>query len=170
MSAIDLQVQLRPLLLGPPVLTLAVAESLTSGAVQAAIGAHSGASDFFLGGITAYSIDQKVVHLGVDRVEAKRCAAVSGEVAGQMAVGVCRLFGASIGLSTTGFAESCAEAGRIVPGAFWAIAHGSEGGEKVVRQGYVEKPGLDRVAVQQAVTGDVLQALLEYLVDFRDGR
>jgi len=44
--------ELKDLMLRPPRLTLAVAESLTSGRLQARIGAISGASDFFLGGIT----------------------------------------------------------------------------------------------------------------------
>lgn len=166
----DLQDQLRPLLLGPPRLSLAVAESLTSGMLQAAIGARAGASDFFEGGVTTYSIDQKVAHLGVDREEAERCAAVSAKVAGQMAVGVCRLFGSVVGLSTTGYAEADPGSGIVMPCAFWAIAHVRPGTEGVVRQGFVEKPGLNRVAVQEAVTEDVLRALLEYLAGFRKGR
>lgn len=167
---IDLQDQLRPLLLGPPLLTLAVSESLTSGFLQSAIGSRSGASDFFSGGMTAYSIDQKVTHLGVDRREAERCAAVSGEVARQMALGVCDLFQSAIGLSTTGFAEPDPAAGITTPCAFWAIAHVGAGSQSVVRDGFVEKPGLTRTAVQQAVTEDVLQALLEYLTAFRKDR
>jgi nicotinamide mononucleotide (NMN) deamidase PncC len=87
-----------------------------------------------------------------------------------MASGVCRLFRASIGVSTTGFAEPSVEAGISVPCAYWAIAHARGGEEKTVRQGFVEKPGLDRVAVQQSVKDDVLQALLEYLEGFRKGR
>lgn len=169
-SMIDLQDQLRPLLLGPPRLTLAVAESLTSGCLQSAIGARSGASDFFVGGMTAYSIDQKVTHLGVDRREAERCAAVSAGVARQMALGVCDLFQSAIGLSTTGFAEPDPAFGIAVPCAYWAIAHVGAGSKSVVRDGFVEKPGLTRTAVQQAVTVDVLQALLEYLTAFRNGR
>ena len=71
---------LRDLMIARPALTLAVAESLTSGHLQTAIGARSGASNFFLGGITAYSIDQKVTHLGVDRDEAEATEAVSEKV------------------------------------------------------------------------------------------
>ena len=164
---IDLQDQLRPLLLGPPRLTLAVAESLTSGCLQSAMGARSGASDFFEGGMTAYSIDQKIAHLGVDRQEAESCAAVSSEVARQMALGVCDLFQSAIGLSTTGYAEPDSAAGIAVPCAFWAIAHVGAGARSVVSDGFVEKPGLTRASVQQAVTEDVLQALLEYLKRFR---
>src|SRR5688572_2412301 len=88
-----------------PRLTLAVAESLTAGQVQARVAAISGASNFFLGGITAYTLEQKAKHLGVDRVAAKRVNGVSAEVAEQMALGVCRLFGADVGVATTGYAE-----------------------------------------------------------------
>ena len=61
---------LKNLMLREPRLTLAVAESLTCGRLQARIGAISGASEFFLGGMTAYSLEQKVRHLGVDRAAA----------------------------------------------------------------------------------------------------
>ncbi len=60
-------IELKPLLLQAPRLSLAVAESLTCGQVQARIGAVSGASDYFLGGVTAYSLDEKVRLLGVNR-------------------------------------------------------------------------------------------------------
>jgi nicotinamide-nucleotide amidase len=64
---------LAPLFLAKPRLTLAVAESLTCGQVQAKIGTVAGASRYFLGGITAYSLAQKVRHLGVNRAHAQRC-------------------------------------------------------------------------------------------------
>jgi len=82
-----------------------VAESLTCGRVQARIGQISGASEFFLGGITTYSLDQKVRHLGVDRAGASAVNSVSAAVAEQMARGVCALFGSELGLATTGYAE-----------------------------------------------------------------
>ena len=58
---------LKALMMAEPRRTLAVAESLTSGRLQSRIGAITGASNFFLGGLTAYSLEQKVVLLGVDR-------------------------------------------------------------------------------------------------------
>jgi len=48
---------LKELLLREPRLTLAVAESLTCGRLQARIGAIPGASEFFRGGVTAYALD-----------------------------------------------------------------------------------------------------------------
>ncbi len=147
---------LRPLFLGPPRRTLAVAESLTCGRVQAAIGAISGASDFFLGGITAYTIEQKVRHLGVDHAHAVCCDVVSATVAAQMALGVCRLFGSDFGLATTGYAEPAPARGVAHPLAYWAIAYAGA----IVRAGQIERPGLSRVAMQEAVAAEVLAALV----------
>jgi nicotinamide mononucleotide (NMN) deamidase PncC len=59
--------ELPELLLREPRLTLAVAESVTAGHVQSRVAAVSGASGFFLGGVTAYSLEQKVKLLGVDQ-------------------------------------------------------------------------------------------------------
>ena len=88
---------LKALMLQSPRLPLAVAESLTSGRLQARIGAIPGASEFFLGGVTAYTLDAKARHLGVDRAEAQAVNGVSSRVAEQMARGACVLFGADIG-------------------------------------------------------------------------
>jgi hypothetical protein len=77
--------ELKDLMLASPPLTLAAAESLTCGRVQARVGEISGASLFFRGGLTAYTLDEKVRHLGVNRAAARRVNAVSAEVAAQMA-------------------------------------------------------------------------------------
>jgi nicotinamide-nucleotide amidase len=155
--------ELKDLLLRPPRLTLAVAESLTCGRVQARIGAISGASEFFLGGITAYSLDQKVRHLGVDRAAAEPVNAVSEELAEQMARGVCALFGAQVGLATTGYAEPSPEWKIPCPRAWWAIAHELGGGRVAMQSGLVECPGAGRTAAQEAVAVAALGALVRYL-------
>lgn len=85
--------------------TVAVAESLTVGRVQSLIGSVSGASAYFLGGVTAYTLDQKVRLLGVDREHAASVDCVSRTVAREMAMGVRTRFGARISASTTGYAE-----------------------------------------------------------------
>src|SRR5688500_7487656 len=77
-------------------LSLAAAESLTSGNIQARIGSISGASNFFAGGMTAYNIDQKVSLLGIDRAHAERVNCVSMVVAREMAEGVCNKFGTDV--------------------------------------------------------------------------
>ena len=159
--------QLKELLLRTPRLTLAVAESVTCGHVQARIGAISGASDFFLGGITTYSLDQKVRHLGVDRAIAEPVNSVSAAIAEQMARGVCQLFNANVGLATTGYAEPSAPWGILRPRAWWACAQALGDGKFAMRSGLIECPGLGRVAAQEAFAAAALEALIAYLRDAR---
>jgi nicotinamide-nucleotide amidase len=161
--------QLKELMLRPPGFTLAVAESLTSGRIQARIGAVSGASHFFLGGITAYSLDQKVRHLGVDRDSAKAVNAVSADVAAQMARGACTLFGADLALATTGYAEPSVEWNVPHPFAWYALAHRRRSDTKpedfFVQTFQIDCPTLDRAAVQDRVAEAALGALIKYLDD-----
>ncbi|MDB6094266.1 MAG: damage-inducible protein CinA [Verrucomicrobia bacterium] len=156
-------IELKPLMLKSPRLTLAVAESLTCGLVQARIGAISGASEFFLGGITAYALDLKVKHLGVDRVAAKRVNSVSAEVAQQMARGACRLFGSDLALATTGYAEPSPAAKVPTPFAFWALVHVRRGRIVARIGGRVECPGATRVETQAIVAAAAVAELTDYV-------
>ncbi|MFI5358303.1 MAG: CinA family protein [Opitutales bacterium] len=153
--------ELKERMLRPRRRTLAVAESLTCGRVQARIGLISGASEFFLGGITAYSLDQKVRHLGVDRPEAATVNSVSAAVAEQMARGVCAMFGSELGLATTGYAEPAA--GVPQPFAWWALVHELGAGRRAVRSGRVDCPGAARTQVQEKVAEVVIAELVDYL-------
>ena len=150
-----------------PRLSLAVAESLTAGHVQAKVAAASGASEFFLGGITAYSLAQKVALLGVARVAAKRVNCVSAEVAEQMAVGVCRLFGSDLGVATTGYAEASPADRVIDPFAWWAVAWRGKGGRFSLRHGRVECPGATRVDAQAIVAATAVTELVAWLGEVR---
>ena len=150
---------LKSLMLRDPRLTLAVAESLTSGRLQARIGAISGASEFFLGGVTAYSLDQKVRHLGVERDGAQAVNSVSGPVAEQMARGACVLFGADLGVATTGYAEASAQWNVAEPFAWWGLARRLPAGRFETLSGRVDCEGLSRVDVQERVAGAALDAL-----------
>ncbi len=156
-------VPLKTLMARRPDAGLAVAESLTCGGVQARIGAVSGASTFFRGGVTAYTLDQKVRLLGVDRAEAEACKCVSESVARQMARGVIQLFASRIGLATTGYAEPAPTEGVAVPFAWWAVVELRDDGEWIERSGRVDCPDLDRTAVQAHVSETVLAALLAHL-------
>ncbi len=157
---------LKPLLLCEPRWTLAVAESLTCGRVQARIGAVPGASEYFLGGVTAYAMEKKVKLLGVDRAAAATVNAVSAEVAEQMARGVCELFGAEVGAATTGYAEPNAARKVAQPFAWWAVAR-REGARFVVRSGRVDCPGVTRVDVQERVAEAVIVSLVAFLREAR---
>ena len=151
--------ELKSLMLREPRLTLAVAESLTCGRLQARIGAISGASEFFLGGMTAYSLEQKVRHLGVDRAGAQAVNCVSATVAEQMARGVCALFGSDVGVATTGYAEPSAQWNVDEPFGWWALARRLPTGSYETLRGRVECAGLSRVDAQERVAAAALEAL-----------
>ena len=144
-------------------LRMAVAESLTCGGLQSAIGSISGASNFFEGGITVYNLDQKVRLLGVNREHAKSVNSVSPRVADELACCVCSLFGADIGIGTTGYAEPDQQHGIDKPMAYFAIWQRTEerAWSHVTSQVFGE--GLTRIEKQQHVVDSVLKALTLFL-------
>jgi PncC family amidohydrolase len=85
-------------------LTLAVAESCTGGLVGSRLTDVAGSSEYFLGGVVAYSNDSKLKLLRVERKTLVQHGAVSEQTALEMAEGVRRAFGTDIGLSVTGIA------------------------------------------------------------------
>ena len=93
--------QIATLLLGRK---LALAESCTGGLMAARITDLAGASEYFAGGVVAYSNEAKAELLGVDPelIEAK--GAVSPEVAEAMAIGALERFEADVAVSITGIA------------------------------------------------------------------
>jgi len=159
--------ELKKLILSRPALTLAVAESLTAGHVQAQVASVSGASDYFLGGVTAYSLDEKVKLLGVNRVHARSVDCVSQRVAVEMAAGVAKLFNADLAVATTGYAEPAPKKKVKVPHAWWALCHRYRGGAAMILSGFVEVPDADRSTVQTRVTEVVLGELVKYLREIR---
>ncbi len=84
--------------------TVALAESCTGGLVGHRLTNIGGSSDYFRGGIIAYSNDIKTAQLGVAASTLEQFGAVSEACAKEMAEGARRVFGASIGLATTGIA------------------------------------------------------------------
>ncbi len=103
--------------------TLAVAESVTSGLLQAACTQAKDASQYFHGGITAYNLGQKARHFNVDTNHAEACNCVSKTVAEQMAVSVTRLFFSDYGIATTGYANTVPGQGIDKTYAWCAVAH-----------------------------------------------
>lgn len=150
-----------------PRLTLAVAESMTGGRLQALITRESGASTFFLGGITAYALEQKVRWLGVERAAAEAVDCVSAEVAWQMARGACVRFGADLAVATTGYAEPAPTRGVAVPGAHWALCHRRVGGDEVRRGAFVAFTGATREEAQERAAEAAYAALAQYLRELR---
>lgn len=105
--------------------TIAVAESVSSGLVQAALSTATDAAKFYQGGMTAYNIGQKTRHLLIEPIHALSCNCVSEQVAKEMASGVCRLFGSNWGLAITGYASPVPESNNELF-AYYAIARQQE--------------------------------------------
>jgi len=84
--------------------TLALGESCTGGLVAHRITEVAGSSEYFLGGVVAYSNPVKHGLLRVPEQTLERHGAVSEETARQMARGARAVLGADVGLSVTGIA------------------------------------------------------------------
>ncbi len=85
-------------------LTLATAESCTGGLLGNKITNIPGSSDYYLGGVIAYSNEIKKLICKVKEETLKQYGAVSKETAIEMAKGIRNYYQADIGLSTTGVA------------------------------------------------------------------
>jgi nicotinamide-nucleotide amidase len=85
-------------------LTLAIAESLTGGQLASAVVDVSGASKVFNEAVVTYSNEAKTRILGVSKDSLAKFGAVSEQVAKEMAMGVAKMAGADVAISTTGIA------------------------------------------------------------------
>jgi nicotinamide-nucleotide amidase len=85
-------------------LTLSVAESCTGGLLGHRLTNAPGSSDYFIGGVVAYSYEAKERVLGVRHNTLYDHGAVSEQTALEMARGARRLFGTDLALSVTGIA------------------------------------------------------------------
>jgi nicotinamide-nucleotide amidase len=84
--------------------TIAVAESCTGGLLACRLTLRPGSSEWFAGGIVAYSNEAKAELLGVEPALIERHGAVSPEVAVAMADGALARFGADVACAVTGVA------------------------------------------------------------------
>ncbi len=127
--------------------SIATAESLTGGLVSDAFVGVPGASAVFRGGVVAYSTDVKAAVLGVPEALLAEHGPVAAATAEAMARAACRLFGAGIGLATTGVAGP-EPVGRIPPGVVF-VAAALRDGTALVRQ--ADCLG-DRAAIRRCAT------------------
>lgn len=85
-------------------LTIATAESCTGGMIASRLINYPGISSVFMEGVVTYTNEAKISRLGVKKETLDKYGAVSSEVAAEMAQGIARTAGVSIGISTTGIA------------------------------------------------------------------
>lgn len=91
--------------------TVSTAESVTSGYLQFLLSQMLQASEIYKGGITAYTLQEKVNLLKVDEKEAKKCDCVSSGISNKMALHTAELFGTDWGIAVTGYATPVQESG-----------------------------------------------------------
>ena len=114
-------------------LTIACAESVTGGAVCSGLVSVPGASDAVAGGVVAYTVAAKTGVLGVDAAVIDRHGVVSEEVALAMAIRAQTLFGADVGVGTTGAAGPTEHGGK--PAGTVCVASVGPGGQFSVTDG-----------------------------------
>ena len=110
--------------------SISCAESITGGALTAALVSVSGASDVLLGSIVAYSKEMKINQLGLSAELITEKGLVSKEVALEMAKGAKQKLGSSWAISSTGSAGPRALDGSS-PGEIWIAIVGPDRQESV---------------------------------------
>jgi nicotinamide-nucleotide amidase len=152
------------LLLGPPVRTVAVAESCTGGLMAARLTDRAGSSAYVLGGVTAYSNEAKVGLVGVPVELIERFGAVSEEVGRALAAGAVARFGASFGIGITGIAGPDGGTEEKPVGTVCVCVAGADGAPVIERR--VNIPG-DRAAVRDRTTTLAMHLLRRALLEDR---
>lgn len=139
-------------------LSLGVTESCTGGLLGDIITDVPGASDYFLGGITAYDNRIKIGLLSVQEETLDQFGAVSQQTALEMARGVRRALGADIGVSITGIAGPGGGTPEKPVGLTW-IGLSAAGEQKAWRSIWSG----DRRAVKEQSAGEALRLLKVFL-------
>lgn len=102
--------------------TISVAESVTSGYLQLAFSQMPCAEAFFKGGITAYTLEQKVKHFNIDSDKAWAVNCVSREICEEMSQNVALIFDTDWSIATTGYATPVPESDNEIF-AYYSIAY-----------------------------------------------
>lgn len=135
--------------------TIAVAESVTAGLLQAAFSTATDASQFFQGGITAFNIGQKCRHLLVEPTHALACNCVSINIAEQMANQVTNVFSSDWGIGITGYASPVKGITTDRLFAYFSISHL---GQKI-QTGIIESNIKNGFEVQVLYVNEVLREM-----------
>jgi PncC family amidohydrolase len=143
-------------------LTLGAVESATGGLISHLITNVPGSSDYFQGGITAYSNESKIKLVGVNKITIDRNGAVSHQVAEEMARGGRKALGVDICLADTGIAgPGGATPGK--PSGLFYLGLSQEGGTESRKHIF---PG-DREQNKREAATTALDWLKEYLLSLK---
>ncbi|MDH7578448.1 MAG: competence/damage-inducible protein A [Bacillota bacterium] len=142
-------------------LTLGVAESCTGGLIGNYLTNVPGSSDFFRGGIIAYTNDIKEKLLGVKAGTLAGAGAVSPETAEEMALGICRVLRSDFGLATTGIAGPSGGLPENPVGTVYA-GLATPSGTFVKKFFY---PGVGRITVKTLAAKGALDFLRRFLIN-----
>lgn len=139
-------------------LTVAVGESATGGLVSYLLSSPSGASRYFMGGVTAYANEAKSELLAVPD-DAFAGGAVSEAVVLAMARGARALLHADVGVADTGIAGPGGATDTKPVGLFY-VALSARDGAEAVRTLHLTG---DREQVRHAAADAALSLLVEYV-------
>jgi PncC family amidohydrolase len=138
--------------------TLATAESCTGGLIGHRLPEVPGSSEYFLGGIIAYSNEIKERVLGVSHATLESHGAVSAETAIEMARGARRVLQTDIAVSVTGIAgPGGGSAGKPIGLTYLAVV--AERFERVERFVWNSDRSVNKWASSEAA----LQMVIDYL-------
>ena len=140
--------------------TVATAESCTGGLLSASLTAVSGASAVFECGVAAYSAAIKEKVVGVSPETIRKHGTVAAETAAEMADGVRRLAGATLGVGITGSAGPTPAEGHPAGTVFIAVADESRVWEQKLE---VDGATLGRDRVRKLAALTALQMILQHL-------
>lgn len=108
-------------------LSLSTAESCTGGGIAAAITSVAGSSEYFMGGIVAYSNNVKTSLLHVSSDTLEKYGAVSRETVMEMAVGAMNTLKTDCAIATSGIAGPGGGSQGKPVGTIWiAVAYKNE--------------------------------------------
>jgi PncC family amidohydrolase len=140
--------------------TIAVAESVTSGHLQAALSSGEEASKYFQGGLTAYNAGQKARHLNIEPIYADKVNCVADKIASAMAIEISKLFISNYGIGITGYATIVPECEQEGLFAWFAVSYNGE--VVLLKKISTTKPGID---AQINYTEQVIQQLHQFILD-----
>lgn len=140
--------------------TVATCESLTGGAVGAALSSVPGASAVLRGGLITYATELKIslAEVAADLID--RVGVIDEAVVLQMALGARKRCGSHWGIATTGVAGP-ASTGQAAVGTVWIAVVGPPTEQGMLSHAQEFHFSGDRAAIRQASTDAALAMLLK---------